>query len=76
MSIAVPVYICFITSLTNKFVCSYQVKVRDILKLYYVIKRPGVNDFLEEVMEYYNICIYTSSEEEVNPMFDDYSHII
>ena len=29
------------------------------------MKRPGLDDFLSELSQHYNICIYTSAEREV-----------
>ena len=47
-----------------------------MITLYYVIKRPGVDEFLESLIEHYNICIYTSSEDEVFMTFGALSYTI
>lgn len=36
----------------------------------YAIPRPGLQEFLAEMGQMYNLCIYTSGDKEVNFPFE------
>ena len=42
----------------------------------YAIPRPGLQEFLAEMGQMYNLCIYTSGDKEVNFPFELIWHII
>lgn len=50
---------------SNKVAVRVELKSTKMKKLIYVIKRPGLDLFLNEMSSVYNICIYTAHKSKV-----------
>jgi RNA polymerase II subunit A small phosphatase-like protein len=63
--------ICFLNSHSFSFLCLPLEQIEDVVHFVYVMKRPGVDEFLVEMAKYYEVVIYTASlNKYADPLLD------